>query len=379
MQTLPSAGVSGSLFSLYVPLVQKTFPFVRICCHFVPEWKTCGIILSKTVRRRRAAFRRGWSAVEAWEKPAVVFERSAMFTKSRLCKVYRVMAERPSGETPHSHDYMQIWYVTKGCCEHWVEGQKHLMTRGDIFIVPPKIEHQVIRLDGAEIISCEFSFDAFFPETEDGAYRQVHEAALNLSFAWLFLKDADDVHPLFSLRPETGERVRALMTAMLEEYETAGIYYEEFLRVQIMELLLLLAREYSQSPQRRTAAAVYDKYLPLVERAVRYVDEHFREPLRLEDVCRVSTVSKTYFCYLFKLLTRRTLVEYVMDLRVQEAIRLLGDPSNSVTDVGFAVGFGDAAHFSRTFKKLVGVSPRAYRAVRGAKEHPDGLAPGAKL
>ena len=70
-------------------------------------------------------------------------------------------------------------------------------------------------------------------------------------------------------------------------------------------------------------------------------------------------------------------VDYI--LQSARAIRLLGDPSNSVTDVGFAVGFGDAAHFSRTFKKLVGVSPRAYRAVRGAKEHPDGLAPGAKL
>ena len=41
-------------------------------------------------------------------------------------------------------------------------GEKHLMARGDIFIVPPKVEHQVVRLEDAEIISCEFSFDQFF-------------------------------------------------------------------------------------------------------------------------------------------------------------------------------------------------------------------------
>lgn len=128
------------------------------------------------------------------------------------------------------------------------------MTRGDIFIVPPKIEHQVVRLEDVEIICCEFSFDHFFPPKENSAYQQVHEATLNLSFAWLFLKDADDMHSQFSLRPETSERVNTLMNAMLLEYENGDMYYEEFLRVQIMELLLVLAREYSQSPQRHTAA-----------------------------------------------------------------------------------------------------------------------------
>ena len=160
--------------------------------------------------------------MEVWNEPAVLFEKSTMFTKSRFCKIYKVTSENPSGYLPHSHDYMQIWYITRGCCEHWVEGQKHLMARGDIFIVPPKVEHQVVRLEDAEIISCEFSFDHFFPPKENSAYQQVHEAALNLSFAWLFLKDADDIHSQFSLRPETGERVNTLMNAMLVEYENGN-------------------------------------------------------------------------------------------------------------------------------------------------------------
>lgn len=86
--------------------------------------------------------------------------------------------------------------------------------------------------------------------------------------------------------------MNTLMNAMLVEYENGDIYYEEFLRVQIMELLLVLAREYSQSPQSHTAAAVYDKYKPMVEDAIRYVEAHYNEPLKLEDVCRISMVSK---------------------------------------------------------------------------------------
>ena len=105
-----------------------------------------------------------------------------------------------------------------------------------------------------------------------------------------------------------------------DRYESGEIYFEEFLRVQIMELLLLLAREYSQSSETQKAITAYEKYKPMVEQAIRYVDEHYREPLKLEDVCRVSMVSKTYFCYLFKLLTQQTLVEYIMNLRIRKAL-----------------------------------------------------------
>lgn len=180
------------------------------------------------------------------------------------------------------------------------------------------------------------------------------------------MKDADDIQPQFSLRPETGKRVNALMHQMLDEYENGEIYFEEFLRVQIMELLLLLAREYSKSPQSHTVTAVYDKYKPMVGDAIRYVDEHYREPLKLEDLCRISMVSKTYFCYLFKLITQQTLVEYIMNLRIQKATQLLKDPANSITWVGYEVGFNDLAHFSRTFKKIVGISPRTYRSIKNS-------------
>lgn len=306
--------------------------------------------------------------METWNEPSVFFEKSTMFTKSKFCKIYRVTEERPSGSCLHSHDYMQIWYITKGCCEHRIEGCKHLMTRGDVFIIPPRVEHQTLCMANTEIICCEFSFDHFFPQKDNSTYNQVREAALNLSFAWLFLKDANDIHSLFSLLPETGNRVNLLMNKMLEEYDKAEIFYEEFLRVQIMELLLLLAREYSQAPALKTSAVMYDKYKPLVEKAIHYIDEHFNEPLRLEDICQISMVSKTYFCYLFKLLTQQTFVEYIMNLRIQKAIQLIKDPLNSITWIGYEVGFSDSTHFSRTFKKIVGISPRTYRVIKNAEE-----------
>ena len=46
--------------------------------------------------------------MEVWNEPAVLFEKSTMFTKSRFCKIYKVTSENPSGYLPHSHDLSLI-------------------------------------------------------------------------------------------------------------------------------------------------------------------------------------------------------------------------------------------------------------------------------
>lgn len=61
------------------------------------------------------------------------------------------------------------------------------------------------------------------------------------------------------------------------------------------------------------------------------------------------------------------LLSIIVNLRIQKAIELLKDPANSITWVGYEVGFNDSTHFSRTFKKIVGISPRTYRAIKNSE------------
>jgi AraC-like DNA-binding protein len=56
-----------------------------------------------------------------------------------------------------------------------------------------------------------------------------------------------------------------------------------------------------------------------------------------------------------------TFQEYLVQRRVQEAIRLLKNPSASIADVCYTVGFGDQSYFTRTFRRYVGTAPSAYR------------------
>lgn len=296
-------------------------------------------------------------------KSSVYMKQEMFFRKCSFCNVFEVTDEHPSGEIAHAHDYTQIWYVTKGQCEHYVEDQFYLMSAGDTFLIPPKVEHRTVLCPNSSVISCEFSLDEIFPSRESSTQADL-QSYLDRVSVMNFIQDSKTRQPRFRFCPEAMPQVDRLMKEILAEFRDEKPCYQDMLRVKIQELLLLYIREFIISPDYKATDAIYERYRSLMNNAIAYIDEHYTESISLEDVCRVSTLSKTYFCYLFKLITKKTFVEYVTERRIQGAMRLLENTDCSIQTVSEQMGFNDAAHFSRTFKKCAGISPRAYRKMR---------------
>lgn len=286
------------------------------------------------------------------------------FQKCSFCNVFETTDRNPSGDILHAHDYTQIWYVTRGQCDHYVEDQSYRMAAGDTFLIPPKAEHRTVLYPNSAVISCELSLEGLFPENSDSPKEL--QSYLDRMSMLNFMQDSKTRQPRFRFRPEVMPRVDRLMREILEEFQEEMPCYQDMLRVKLQELLLLYIREFIISPDYKTSDATYERYRALTSRAIAYIDEHFAESLSLEDVCRISTLSKTYFCYFFKLITKKTFVEYITEKRVQGAMRMLENTDCSIQTVSERMGFHDAAHFSRTFKKSVGISPRDYRKMRGS-------------
>lgn len=291
---------------------------------------------------------------------ALLFERESMFSKCSVCKVFELSAPAQSGDVPHRHDYTQIWYVTRGYCEHYVEGQSYTMSVGDAFLLPPQVTHSTVLQNDSSIICCEFYMESLFPD-KPHSYNKLQEMTQNISFTLLFQQELHSTQPKFPLSPQGQRETEKLLRSMLAEYRQEEPFFEDKLYLLVLELLLNFAREYTMSPIREVSEKAYDKYRSMVAGAIGYIDRHYAEPISLEDICRISMVSKTYFCYLFKMLTHKTFVEYLTDLRLERAMELLRQTSQSIIDISQAVGFRDSAHFSRTFKQARGISPREYR------------------
>ncbi|OAS20477.1 response regulator [Paenibacillus oryzisoli] len=98
-----------------------------------------------------------------------------------------------------------------------------------------------------------------------------------------------------------------------------------------------------------------------IEIAKDFIQQHYREDLMLQTVADRVYLNPFYFSKLFKDQTGKSFTNFLMEVRIQEAKKLLAMPEIKVYEVGGMVGYDEPESFSRAFKKLVGVSPTEYR------------------
>ncbi len=100
-----------------------------------------------------------------------------------------------------------------------------------------------------------------------------------------------------------------------------------------------------------------------VERAVKFIDEHFAQPLDARDLARAAGLSPSHFTRLFREWAGYSPVEYLRHVRVGKARALLADVDLSIKEVAARAGFEDAYHFSKVFHQIDGLPPSAYREI----------------
>ncbi len=99
----------------------------------------------------------------------------------------------------------------------------------------------------------------------------------------------------------------------------------------------------------------------IIVKAQSYILQHLSENVQLSDVARYCYISHTHLSRLFREVGGITFKEFVLQTRVRKAVELLAEPNITVTGICYDVGFRDASHFGRVFKRYVGMSPSAYR------------------
>ena len=99
----------------------------------------------------------------------------------------------------------------------------------------------------------------------------------------------------------------------------------------------------------------------IVNKAIRYMEDHYRQKLTLQDVADYCYVSQWHLSKQLNRYAEKSFYEILNMVRIQAAKKLLEDPSLKIGDISEMVGYSDAAHFSRTFKKLENMSANEYR------------------
>lgn len=112
--------------------------------------------------------------------------------------------------------------------------------------------------------------------------------------------------------------------------------------------------------RQRTEEKAEQEAKPITD-AKRYIQKHYREALRLEDVSNAIGFNATYFSTLFKKETGMNFSDYLTELRINKAKELLCQEDIMIIDAAEMVGYKDLKYFSRLFKKTTGISPSDYK------------------
>lgn len=145
-----------------------------------------------------------------------------------------------------------------------------------------------------------------------------------------------------------------------EEFFSEKMYENFWYCTNVQEVVLLLQRNIRQKVLQLNEEKAFQEARPITE-AKKYIQEHYQEALRLEDVSRVVGFNATYFSTLFKKETGQNFTDYLTELRINKAKEFLCEKDTMISDVAEMVGYKDLKYFSRLFKKITGISPSDYK------------------
>ncbi|MBE6597802.1 MAG: AraC family transcriptional regulator [Ruminococcaceae bacterium] len=162
-----------------------------------------------------------------------------------------------------------------------------------------------------------------------------------------------------------------------DEYVSEMVHniYERYCTGSPIDLLeikgysyLLISHLIKKYAVRSLNDTVYSKYfnkLNKVNDAIRFISENYDKPLTTKALAEKVHLSEGYFCQVFKEVTGKTAVEYINNLRIDKAEKMLVTTDVSISEVAFCCGFDDANYFSRTYKKIKGETPHSTRSAGG--------------
>ena len=134
-------------------------------------------------------------------------------------------------------------------------------------------------------------------------------------------------------------------------------YMRDMMINEQLSKLLTMIMSYSWHPEERTSAPKRASVSDVKE----YLDVHYAERVTLDDLSTMFFIDKYYLAKTFKNQFGLSITTYLQNLRITKAKQLLRFSDKTIETIGYEVGLGNPAYFSRVFKNVEGVSPKIYR------------------
>ena len=241
--------------------------------------------------------------------------------------------------------YKIIWAREEGI-NLTIDGYNFRLTKSHILFCTPM---NVVQIDKEQKGTIALVFNREFYCIRD----HDHEVSCN---GILFF--GSSLPRVISLNEKEKNNYRMMFQILLEEFETKDTIQGEMLRVMLKRILIKSTRLVKQDitqPQLPTVK------IDIIRRFNVLVEEYFKEKHQVSDYAAMLNKSPKTLSNLFKMYSDKTALTFINDRIITEARRLLLFSDKTSEQITYILGYNDPGHFSKFFKKQVGVSPTEFR------------------
>lgn len=236
----------------------------------------------------------------------------------------------------HAHRSIEVNYVLKGNCLMLINNEEVYLTKGDCLIITPNKQHNfyVNGISGCTLNQLEFDYQNDNP--------LINDISENL---YVKLKHAESISQIINnLAMYKSDRIYISVKKTLCELD--------------IDKLLYITKALCDSPQSKNEAyhKIFNKILFDIRSDVNHIES-------LESISKRYGYSSRYIRVMFTQFLGSSYIDYVTNLKVQEAKRLLVNSNNSISEIAITLGYNNIQYFSIVFKKCIGITPTIFRKI----------------
>ena len=268
----------------------------------------------------------GFSNYQIAEKPADT-------AKSNLIYITYTKYENDWPSFMHTHPFTELFLVTGGVGEFYVENDVYPLKKGDFILVNPNTSHTE-------------------KSGEENPLEYIAVAVDNYS---LNLGDGVN-HFMFNCILKNPNIIK-YMDSMLNEQENNKPYSDHIcqniLEIILIEILRTTKTNVDTEPTVSSSKECF--------KLKKYLDSNYASKITIDDLARLSNLNKYYLIHSFNRYFGSSPINYLCKIRIRVAKELLKNSDYSIEQISQSAGFSSQSYFTQCFKKDCGMSPSAYR------------------
>lgn len=148
---------------------------------------------------------------------------------------------------------------------------------------------------------------------------------------------------------------------MIWESEVREEGYELAVKAYVYLLLVLMIRSFKETVLTKKESQIRSNNLDCLNKVIVYIEENYKQKISVEQLAHYAGMSTSNLFLLFKKASGKTITDYINQVRIQNADRLLRSTDMNITEVAMEVGIDDSNYFTKLFKKYKKVPPSQIR------------------